>query len=361
MDGYTTGSYGDTSSDSYDSGYSGGSGGYTPSPYYNPGSTPSWFPGAPQNQNMTPAPSSWWGSGSWQPGQGDGGMESAYSPEYSTGGWADPSSAQFDQSYKGGDGNSWFGDQGEFGNRFKKFLTGVLGNKVAQHIPGGGLLAGPLMGAATAPEGRRMEGFGRGIAGTALNGLMGAIPGLGVVNSLSGLFGGPTVGSWFNNLTKQQAPEGSNPNVGYGGSAAQNLLGAWAANQQGNKIGGLANDLRSMYGPDSPYSKQLQQTLDRKDAAAGRRSQYGARNVELQARLADMNSRNAPNLAEMYKQQGNSQRSMINNLYEAGSRSGLFNAIGKGLGSMYDASQGFTGNNDFSNPEDFWKYGSSGD
>lgn len=52
-------------------------------------------------------------------------------------------------------------------------------------------------------------------------------------------------------------------------------------------------DLAGLYTQDSPYAQQLAQQLARADAAKGRRSQYGTRNVELQARLADINSRNA--------------------------------------------------------------------
>lgn len=52
-------------------------------------------------------------------------------------------------------------------------------------------------------------------------------------------------------------------------------------------------DLAGLYTQDSPYAQQLAQQLARADAAKGRRSQYGKRNVELQARLADINSRNA--------------------------------------------------------------------
>jgi hypothetical protein len=53
------------------------------------------------------------------------------------------------------------------------------------------------------------------------------------------------------------------------------------------------NNLSGMYGQDSPYAQMLRQQLERRDAAAGRRSQYGPREVELQAQLAQMNSRNA--------------------------------------------------------------------
>lgn len=54
--------------------------------------------------------------------------------------------------------------------------------------------------------------------------------------------------------------------------------------------------LNDMYRQDGPYAQQLRQQMERKDAAGGRRSQYGPREVELQAKLAEMQSRNADNI-----------------------------------------------------------------
>jgi hypothetical protein len=79
-----------------------------------------------------------------------------------------------------------------------------------------------------------------------------------------------------------------------------------------------------MYGPNSPYAQQMRQTLDRRDAAAGRRSQYGPREVELQANLANMNSRNAPVLANLYNSENGGTERMLSNLIRLGQQSGLF-------------------------------------
>ena len=57
--------------------------------------------------------------------------------------------------------------------------------------------------------------------------------------------------------------------------------------------------LQSLYGQNSSYAQMLRQQLMRQDAQRGRRSQAGAREVELQARLADMNSRNAPQIQKL--------------------------------------------------------------
>lgn len=56
-------------------------------------------------------------------------------------------------------------------------------------------------------------------------------------------------------------------------------------NQQLNKQ--MVNP-QDLYGPNSPYAQQLRQALERRDAAAGRRSQYGPREVELLAKLAPL-------------------------------------------------------------------------
>lgn len=86
-------------------------------------------------------------------------------------------------------------------------------------------------------------------------------------------------------------------------------LGAYGANQTrkdaNTQIQGLEAS-NNLFGPDSPYAQQLRQNLERRDAADGRRSQYGPREVELQAKLAEMNagqaSRNAPALNTLYQQ-----------------------------------------------------------
>jgi hypothetical protein len=70
----------------------------------------------------------------------------------------------------------------------------------------------------------------------------------------------------------------------YGNRGGGNIDGAAANNAA---VSQQIQNLGSMYGPNSPYAQQLRQQLERKDAAAGRRSQYGPREVQLQAALAD--------------------------------------------------------------------------
>lgn len=75
------------------------------------------------------------------------------------------------------------------------------------------------------------------------------------------------------------------------------LLELYASRQQNKQLNDNYNELQnqqqqqlqalnSLYSPNSPYAQVMRQQLDRRDAASGRRSQYGPREVELQAKLA---------------------------------------------------------------------------
>lgn len=95
-----------------------------------------------------------------------------------------------------------------------------------------------------------------------------------------------------------------------------------------------------MYGPDSPYAKQLRQQLERKDAASGRNSQYGPREAQLQALLADKAAGTAGTIGQLTQQSQklNDQRTQQRNqqlgiLLGMGQRSGLFN----GLSGMFNS------------------------
>jgi hypothetical protein len=103
-----------------------------------------------------------------------------------------------------------------------------------------------------------------------LGGLLSSLP-KGMQDGLSSL---------FNNLTSPQGLSG--------------LLGMYNANQQNNMLKDRLGEMDRMFSTDSPYAKQMQETLARKDAAAGRNSQYGPRAEKL---AADLTTRKA----DMYK------------------------------------------------------------
>lgn len=92
------------------------------------------------------------------------------------------------------------------------------------------------------------------------------------------------------------------------------LYGMYQQNKTANQLGGLAGNLASLYTQDSPYAQMLRQQLARQDAARGRRSQYGGREVELQAKLAALNSQNAPELARLQTSQMNLRGQQLGNM-----------------------------------------------
>lgn len=134
----------------------------------------------------------------------------------------------------------------------------------------------------------------------------------------------------------------------YGASAADAASQADTLRTQMEQMPTLA----AMYGPDSPYAQQLQQTLARKDAAAGRNSQYGPRAVQLQAMLADKGSQYAQQQAAMAqayntaRSNANQQRvnaltgqaqvqgQQLGSLFNLGEKSGILPAINTGLSNM---------------------------
>lgn len=101
--------------------------------------------------------------------------------------------------------------------------------------------------------------------------------------------------------------------------------------RQDKDLKGQANQLQSLFSGDSPYAQQMRQRLERKDAAAGRRSQAGTREVELAARLAELNSRNAPMLNQLTTSRNLNQArtlaSMLQYLRQAGGPQGIYQGL----------------------------------
>ena len=88
-------------------------------------------------------------------------------------------------------------------------------------------------------------------------------------------------------------------------NAKQNLR---RTQQQYDNINSSVAGLRDLYSPNSPYAMQMQKELDARDAASGRRSQYGQRSVELAAKLADQQVRAGQAMSGAY-----------NNMHQLGS------------------------------------------
>jgi hypothetical protein len=162
-----------------------------------------------------------------------------------------------------------------------------------------------------------------------------------LVGALGGL--ASDAGRGINNYLNQSSGSNSTPGQS-GGTNWENLAAGlgnlYMARRNGAGIQGQINNLNSLYAPNSPYAQQMQQALDRQDAAGGRRSQYGTRAVQLQAALAEANSRNAPTLANLYAQQRQNRFGQLSGLFAMGRNSGAFNGMGnylQGFGSGANA------------------------
>ena len=106
------------------------------------------------------------------------------------------------------------------------------------------------------------------------------------------------------------------------GSIAEGLAGLYQANRQRKQ----AKDLMSMVGGRrDAYGTQLRRNLERRDAAAGRRSDYGGRETQLQAALAELDSRNAPGMMQLSNLESLSRLGMLQSGLRTGSKLGWFN------------------------------------
>lgn len=114
--------------------------------------------------------------------------------------------------------------------------------------------------------------------------------------------------SGLNSITNGGAP-GRMDNMG------ANLMDLYSRYRSQRQSSGLAGQLSGLFGPNSAYAQQLEKNLSRHDAATGRRTQFAPRQVELQARLAEMAARQAPTLNSIYNQQAGNRMGMGSDLF----------------------------------------------
>lgn len=111
------------------------------------------------------------------------------------------------------------------------------------------------------------------------------------------------------------------------------------ANAQMNQMNQMKAQINGMYAPGSPEYNLMKQEMERKDAAAGRNSQYGTRATELAGKLAGLKT-NA--LIQAQTGQNNLFNSSLNNKYSG--LNSLFAQYGKanapGLGGISNAQNG---------------------
>lgn len=148
---------------------------------------------------------------------------------------------------------------------------------------------------------------------------------------------------YFSGLFGQNAQGQSTFAGNTAGQLASGLMGIYSGYQQKKKANQLAGSLQQLYSPNSPYAQQLQQTLARKDAAAGRRSQYGPRATQLAAALTQGQASLTPRLAAL----GNSSQAGTNTMLRSlgsifGGRGGPLDRLGNyalgGLSNMFSSS-----------------------
>lgn len=210
-------------------------------------------------------------------------------------------------------------------------INGVKGAALSHAAGQAAPVLGALFSAANAPEGKKGGAF-MGALSPMLLGPLAPIHSL--VTSLLGI---PSMGQSIANHNGYTGADGSansfsgEANTGGNSSNWGNALGGlgqlysmYTRNRDSDRF---TSTLANMYGPNSPYAKQLAQSLARRDAAAGRRTQYGPREVELQAQLAKMQAGVAPNVMQGQQQGLNN---MLKMMQMAGfmQKSGAFSGIG---------------------------------
>jgi hypothetical protein len=252
-------------------------------------------------------------------GGGFGSSQAAYDASQIPG-WAAGGGGAYGAGVRGGASGAVQGAGGALDNNTDPFMGALSGF-------GTGLATGALSTSAdpagyAGVEDPRLKGaINGGLRGAATAGVTGGKMDIGaIMGALRG------IGSGFNST---QDNPGYSPTTGGSGPDYGNIAAGLGQLYLGSKanhgINGQINNLNSLFAPDSPYAHQLQQSLARQDAAGGRRSQYGTRAVELQARLADAASRQAPTLSNLYQQQRQNRFGTGAAALQLGRSSGLLN------------------------------------
>ena len=119
------------------------------------------------------------------------------------------------------------------------------------------------------------------------------------------------------------------------GDLAQGLAGLYSNYRQRRDAKEM---LRGISGRRDAYSQNLQRSLQRRDAASGRRSDYAGRDVQLQASLAELDSRNAPAISQLNQQRQQGLAGMLAGALRMGGRAGIL-PIGKSNPMTYSLAQ----------------------
>jgi hypothetical protein len=189
------------------------------------------------------------------------------------------------------------------------------------------------------------------IANSAINSALASMGpvgmGLAALNGITGFSNGIT--GALNGTNAPASFQGNDANMGIG-DALPGLAGMYAGYQGMRDSSKMLGGLQDLYSQNSPYAQMLRQQLQRKDAAGGRRSQYGPREVELQAKLAQMASGQIGAMSQLQQRQNINRAQMMQQglgaFQKMGGIKGLQSLFGMGgMGGMFDtaASQGLQG------------------
>lgn len=278
------------------------------------------------------------------------------------------------QTY-GKDG-SYLGE-GTFPHRsgFDKFMASDL---AANLIFGGGILgAGALVGAGMGGAAAGASGLGEGLADFTMapaGGGAAFVPstaaemtGMGVgssaaagsgIGSILGKIGTKVGGSMLSSGIGSLFNGGSGNSGSGGGLNLSNIIGlaggvndAFQQNRSSSDMRSWLNSQQSkidnLYNPGTPEYNALWDEMSRKDAAAGRNSQYGPRSVDLAARIAQIKADNTTRFttgtSKALADALNQRAGAFSGLSAAGQRLASGNSIGDLLNSLRGISPGNLG------------------
>lgn len=201
--------------------------------------------------------------------------------------------------------------------------AGMLGSGFSGAAGAGGLdaLAGADIAGGLVPEFGSSAAYTAGLGGTSAAGAAPWDSFLKTINSPVGRVATRAGGNLLNQL------------IAGGGNA-------YMGNKQAGQYEDVINQINQLYAPDSPYAKMMEQSMARKDAAAGRNSQYGDRAVQLAAALtqAKSNTLTSPGYGNLLAQRGTNQNIPINGLLAilgSGAGQDLITQAGGGIGSYF--------------------------
>jgi len=178
---------------------------------------------------------------------------------------------------------------------------------------------------------------GWGGVASGLLGLYGGMQGVNTANHVNSQVGGLLQQQQALAAQQQQALQQQQQAARDAYTAAQGNVNSQNAGLN-NDISTMTANLSALSDPNSPYMQQARQAIERKDAAAGRRSQWGERETQLAGQLADYVGKYSPAMQSAITNARNQINQ--NNLGLAGIFSGMNNTANNGAGNLMNSLSG---------------------